>query len=58
MKWRYFIGACLLGGYMMLLAGAPLFTVLLGIALSAAWNAFKKRGQRAYEKNRSHHSAP
>jgi hypothetical protein len=51
MKWRYFIGAGLLGGYVMLLAGAPLFTVLVGIAFSAAWNAFKKRGQGAYEKN-------
>jgi hypothetical protein len=51
MKWRYFIGAGLLSGYVMLLAGAPLYTVLVGIAFSAAWNAFKKRGQRAYEKN-------
>ncbi len=51
MKWRYLIGACLLGGYVMLLAGAPLFTVLVGIAFAAVWNALKKRGQRAYEKN-------
>jgi hypothetical protein len=51
MKWRYFIGAGLLGGYVMLLAGAPLYTVLVGIAFSAAWNAFKHRGQGAYEKN-------
>jgi hypothetical protein len=50
-KWRYFVGACLVGAWTMLWMGAPLFTVLAGIAFAAAWNAFKKRGQKAYEKN-------
>ncbi len=51
MKLKYLCGACLLGGALMLKAGAPLFTVLLGIALCAAWYVFKKRGAKAYEKN-------
>ena len=43
MKWRYFTGACLLGGYVMLSMGAPLAAVIAGALLAAAWNAFKRR---------------
>ena len=51
MKWRYFLGACLLAAWVMLWLGAPLYTVLAGVVAAAAWNAYKKRGQGAYEKN-------
>ena len=43
MKWSYFIGSSLLGGYIVLLLGAPLMTVLAGVILAAGWNAFKRR---------------
>ena len=51
MKWTWFIGSCLLAGYVVLVMGAPLATVIGGIGLAAAWNAWKKRGAKAYEKN-------
>jgi len=51
MKLKYLCGACLLGGALMLKAGAPLIAVLSGIGICVAWYAFKKRGVKAYEKN-------
>jgi uncharacterized membrane protein len=51
MRWSLFIGSCLMVGYVMLMMGAPLAAVIGGIGLAAAWNAWKKRGARAYEKN-------
>lgn len=43
MTWKYFCGACILGGGLALKAGAPLFAVIAGIALSALWNSKKIR---------------
>lgn len=43
MKWRYFLAAVLVVGYAMLVVGAPLITVLGGIAIAAALN-LKQRG--------------
>jgi len=51
MNWKYFCGACLLGGALALKAGAPLFTVIAGIALAAGWNTWKTREGKAHEKN-------
>src|SRR5438105_3392438 len=47
MKLKYLCGSCLLGGALMLKAGAPLLAVLAGIALVVAWYAFRKRGAKA-----------
>jgi hypothetical protein len=43
MNWKYLCGSCLLGGALALKAGAPLFTVLAGIALVVVWNLWRKR---------------
>jgi hypothetical protein len=51
MRLKYLCGACLLGGALTLKMGAPLLSVLAGIALCVAWYVFKKRGAKAYEKN-------
>jgi hypothetical protein len=42
MKWRFFAGAAILVGYCMLVAGAPLGTIVLGILLSAAFNLIQR----------------
>lgn len=47
MNWKYFGGASILAGGLALKAGAPLFTVIAGIALIAALNTWKKREGRA-----------
>jgi hypothetical protein len=49
MNWKYFCGACILGGALTLKMGAPLFTVIAGIALAALWKIRKERGRRAHE---------
>jgi hypothetical protein len=41
MKWQYFIGACALAGFAVILAGAPALAVYAGVALAALWNFFK-----------------
>jgi hypothetical protein len=43
MKWRFFFGAALLVGYGMLVAGAPVASVALGIALTALLNFARQR---------------
>jgi len=43
MKWRFFIGACLLVGWLMSAMGAPLAAVAAGIGFAAAWNFQKLR---------------
>jgi hypothetical protein len=45
MKWSWFLGACLIAAWITVSLGAPLVTVVAGIALAAAWNVFKKRSQ-------------
>jgi hypothetical protein len=43
MKWRYFLGACLLVGYLMSAMGAPLAAVAAGLGFAALWNLHKLR---------------
>ncbi|HLH44492.1 MAG TPA: hypothetical protein VKV74_15985 [Bryobacteraceae bacterium] len=43
MRWRYFIGACLLVGWLVAAMGAPLAAGAAGFALAAAWNFYKLR---------------
>lgn len=47
MKWQYFIGACALAGYVVIMAGAPAMTVYGGVALAALWNFFNSAGSPA-----------
>jgi hypothetical protein len=47
MKWKYFAGACIVVGAALLKAGAPLLTVIVGIALAACWNFLQNRGSAA-----------
>jgi len=50
MKWRFFIGACLLVGWLMSAMGAPLAAVAAGIGLAAVWNFQKLRaGARPFK---------
>lgn len=35
MKWKYFLGACILAVGLVLKAGAPLVPVLIGVAIAA-----------------------
>ena len=35
MKWKFFIGSCILAGGLMIKFGAPIIPVVLGIALAA-----------------------
>ena len=35
MKWKYFLGACILGVGLVLKAGAPLVPVVVGVAIAA-----------------------
>jgi hypothetical protein len=43
MKWKYFLGACILSVGLLLKAGAPLLPVVLGIAGAAFINWKKHR---------------
>jgi hypothetical protein len=43
MKWKYFCGACFVVGAALLKAGAPVSTVIAGIALAALSNFFRYR---------------
>jgi hypothetical protein len=45
MNWKYLCGGCVLGGALMLKAGAPLIAVLGGIAMAVVWNLWKKRAE-------------
>jgi len=44
MKWKYFVGACIVVGAALLKAGAPLFTIIVGIILAAFSNFLRHRG--------------
>ena len=35
LKWKWFVGACTLGGALLLKAGAPLVPIAIGIGLAA-----------------------
>jgi len=50
MKWKYFAGACIVVGAALLKAGAPLITVIAGIALAAITNLLQHRGNSASAK--------
>jgi biotin transporter BioY len=51
MKWKYFGAACVFAGYVVHALGAPAFAIVIGIAMAIAWNGWKNRERRAYEKN-------
>jgi hypothetical protein len=51
MKWKYFGAACVLAGYSVHAAGAPVSAILGGLALAIAWNVLKNKERRVYEKN-------
>jgi hypothetical protein len=38
MKWKFFIGSCILAGGLLIKAGAPLLPIAIGMALAAAVN--------------------
>jgi hypothetical protein len=43
MKWRFFIGAAILGAMLVLTAGAPPIPVALGVALALMFTLYKAR---------------
>jgi hypothetical protein len=43
MKWRFFIGAAILGTLLVLSAGAPPLAVALGVALVFVFNLYRTR---------------
>lgn len=43
MKWKFFIGACILASGLLLKAGAPLVAVILGIGFAAFLTWRKQR---------------
>jgi hypothetical protein len=43
MKWRFFVGAALLGTILVLSAGAPPFPVALGVAAVLLINLYRAR---------------
>jgi hypothetical protein len=43
MKWKYFVGACILSVGLLFKAGAPIVPLLLGIAGAALFNWKKQR---------------
>jgi hypothetical protein len=45
-NWKFFIGACILSGGLLLKAGAPVAAVLLGIAGVGLLNWRRQRGTR------------
>jgi hypothetical protein len=44
MRWKYFVGSCILGGGLLLKFGAPLVPVVLGMALAGVLNWWNHRG--------------
>ena len=38
MRWKYFIGSCILAGGLLIKAGAPLLPIAIGMVLVAAIN--------------------
>ncbi len=44
MRWKYFVGSCILGGGLLLKFGAPLVPVALGMALAGVLNWWNQRG--------------
>ena len=44
MRTKYFIGACILTGGLLLKAGAPLFAIAMGIALAGFFHWMRARG--------------
>lgn len=45
LRWKYFWGACLVVGAALFKAGAPLFTVVLGVSLAAWMNILRHRSR-------------
>jgi hypothetical protein len=45
MNWKFFLGACILAGGLLLKAGAPLFPIAAGMALAALWTWKRSRGR-------------
>jgi hypothetical protein len=43
MTWRYFVGACVLAGGLLIKAGAPVSAVVMGMAGAAGMNSWKHR---------------
>ena len=50
MKWRFFIGASILVGYGLAVAGVPLAAVAAGIALAAVYNYVQQKRSPAPRK--------
>ena len=46
MKWKYFIGACILSAGLLFKAGAPLAAVVAGIAAAAFVNWRRQRSSQ------------
>jgi hypothetical protein len=42
MKWNLLLASCLIVAVILLISGAPLFPIILGIALAAAWCGLKR----------------
>jgi hypothetical protein len=38
MKWKFFVGATILAGGLLIKFGVPLIPIVLGVALAALWN--------------------
>jgi len=53
MKWKFFIGACILVTGLMIKFGAPVPAVAMGIALAAVFNWRRLRGGVAVVKRKS-----
>jgi len=49
MKWRYFIGACLVVGAALLKAGAPVFGIVAGMAVALCMNLLRNRNSQRGE---------
>ena len=44
MKWKYFVGACIVVGAALYKAGAPVIAIIAGIAIAAFSNYLRHRG--------------
>lgn len=45
MTWKYFVGACILAGGLLIKAGAPFPAIAIGMAGAAGINWWKHRNQ-------------
>ena len=46
MKWKFFVGACILSAGLLIKAGAPVFAVSAGIIFAAVVNWKRQSSQR------------